>query len=308
MDPKRITVLYGGPSAEREVSLQSGRAVAEALGHRGHDITLADITPDDLSALDNDAEVFFPVTHGTWGEDGQLQQLMEDRGVTYVGSGPEASALAMNKAATKSAFLTEGLPTPGWQVLGEWPGAWDGDLPVVVKPIDQGSTVDLFIPKTADALAEAVKTVCDNYGRCLIEQFIAGRELTVGVLGDRALPPVEIIVGGEHEFYDYQAKYQDDTTQYVANPKLPRGLSDELRELALAAFSTLGCRDYARVDFRLRDDGQPFLLEVNTLPGFTSHSLLPMGAAADGLDFATLCERLIEMALQRSGNEAGRLD
>lgn len=304
MDPKRITVLYGGPSAEREVSLQGGAAVADALKGAGHRVTLADVNPDNLEALDAPADVIFPVLHGTWGEDGQLQRILEQRGLTYVGSGPDASALAMNKAATKSAFAAEGLPTPGWQVVGEWPGRWEGDLPIVAKPVAEGSSVDLYICRDEAKLQQAVETICGKHGRCLLEQYISGRELTVGVLDGKALPAIEIVVNGGHEFYDYEAKYVDDGTTYLVDPKLGHGCRDELAELAVAAFTTLGCRDYARVDFRLREDDQPFLLEVNTIPGFTSHSLLPMAARATGLEFAALCERLVEMAYRRSGNQA----
>ncbi|MCG3178182.1 MAG: D-alanine--D-alanine ligase [Phycisphaerae bacterium] len=302
MNPLNITVLHGGPSAEREVSLVSGRAVAEALRGVGHRVSLFDITPDDLSSLDRpDADVVFPVLHGTWGEDGQLQRILEDRGLTYVGSGPEASELAMNKAATKTAFVAAGLPTPGWQVLGEWPGRWDGDFPLVVKPVDEGSSVDLFICRDLEAMRKGVETVCAKHGRCLIEQFIPGRELTVGILEGKSLPPVEIVVSAAHEYYDYQAKYADDGgTRYVVEPDLTRRLRDRMCEIAEGAFEAVGCRDYARIDFRLRPDGRMFLLEVNTIPGFTSHSLLPMAAAASGLDFGALCGRLVELASRRN--------
>ena len=300
MDKLKITVLHGGPGSERDVSLDGGKAVAAALAGLGHDVELADILPDDLRALDRPGvDVVFPVLHGVWGEDGQLQRLLEQRGLVYPGSGPEASQLAMNKAATKAELAAAGLPTPGWQVLGEWPGRWDGKFPAVVKPVDQGSSVDLTIAKNLDQFRQAVENVCAKYGRCLVEQFIRGRELTVGILDDAALAPIEIVVHG-HEYYDYNAKYNDDATEYLVVPKLPGRMSEQLREQALAAHRAIGCRDFSRVDFMLRQDGRPFILEINTIPGFTSHSLLPKAAANAGLDFAALCQRLVDLALRRA--------
>ena len=308
MDPMRITVLAGGPSAEREVSLVGGRAVADALASLGHDVALRDITPDNLSALDRPGvDLVFPVLHGTWGEDGRLQRILDDRGLPYVGSGPEASALAMNKAESKSAFVAAGLPTPAWQVWSGWPDGpvgWDGPWPVVVKPLEQGSSVDLFIPADAEAMRQAVGAVCGRYQRCLVEQFIAGRELTVGVLGAEALPPIEIRVSADHAYYDYHAKYVAEDTSYTADPDLPDGCRAALGERALAAHGVLGCRDYSRVDFLLDQRSEPLLLEVNTIPGFTSHSLLPMAARAIGLDFTSLCGRLVEIAWRRTARSA----
>lgn len=299
MDRLSILVLAGGPSAEREISLMGGKAVAEALERAGHRVTYADIRPEDLSALDTPGiDVVFPVLHGAWGEDGQVQSILEARGLAYVGSGPKASALAMDKAATKAAFRAAGLPTPDWDV---WSGAgkvWPGRLPVVVKPVDSGSSVDLTIARDADTLRTAATGVIAKHGRCLVEQFVGGRELTVGVLDGAALPPIEIVVHGR-EFYDYQAKYFDDATEYRVEPALPAGVRAELCRLALAAHGVLGCRDFSRVDFILPPAGGPTLLEVNTIPGFTSHSLLPKAAARTGLDFASLCDRLANLAAAR---------
>lgn len=311
-NPLHILVLAGGPSAEREVSLMSGRNVADALAVMGHRVTLADVGPQDLSALQiPGVDVVFPVLHGTWGEDGQLQAILDKRGLSYPGSGPAASALAMDKAAAKTQFRAAGLPTPDWHVFGNaeslglaagLPGGLG--LPLVVKPIDSGSSVDLTIARDASALDLAVKQVLARHGKCMVEQFVAGRELTVGVLDGRALPPIEIVVHG-HEFYDYNAKYFDDNTEYVVEPKLPSSVRAELCRLALSAHRALGCRDFSRADFMLPPGGGLMLLEVNTIPGFTSHSLLPKAAAAAGLDFPRLCQRLVELALARTACDAG---
>ena len=304
MDRLNILVLAGGPSAEREVSLMGGRNVADALSGLGHAVTLADITPDNLSALNTPGvDVVFPVLHGPWGEDGQLQAILDRRGLAYPGSGPAASALAMDKVASKVAFRARGLPTPDWQVLTAVPDQWAGQLPVVVKPIDQGSSVDMAIARDAEKFRGTVRAVCARYGRCMVEQFVAGRELTVGVLDGDALPPIEIIVHG-HEFYDYKAKYFDDSTEYLVEPALPPAVRADLMQLALAAHRTLGCRDFSRVDFICPAAGRPMLLEVNTIPGFTSHSLLPKAAAKAGLDFASLCQKLVELAMARRAVDA----
>ncbi|MDD4890383.1 MAG: D-alanine--D-alanine ligase [Phycisphaerae bacterium] len=306
MNRLNILVLAGGPSAEREVSLMGGKSVAESLRRLGHRVTLVDIRPEDLSALDAPGiDVVFPVLHGTWGEDGQLQAILDRRGLAYPGSGPEASALAMDKAASKTAFQAAGLSTPAWQVVSAWSDAIAAtELPAVVKPIDQGSSVDLTIARDPVPLRKAVESVCAAYGRCMIEQFAKGREMTVGVLDQAALPPIEIVVHG-HEFYDYQAKYFDDSTEYRVEPPIPAAVRTELQRQSLAAHRALGCRDFSRVDFILQDDGRPAILEVNTIPGFTSHSLLPKAAAHMGLDFGALCQRLVELAMSRSATAKG---
>ena len=306
MTKLNIAVLAGGPSAERDISLMGGRAVADALAGLGHAVTFADVGPDNLAVLDTPGlDVVFPVLHGPWGEDGQIQRILEARGLPYVGSGPAASALAMDKVASKAAFVNANLPTPAWQVWSKWPGDYGGPFPVVAKPIDQGSSVDLTIAHTTDELREAVARICQRYGRCMVEEFISGRELTVGVLDGATLPPIEIVVHG-HEFYDYQAKYFDDTTEYRMDPVLPAGVRGEMIRLAREAHAALGCRDFSRVDILLREDNGPFILEINTIPGFTGHSLVPKAAAHVGLNFAALCDRLIGMAMARKKDAGTR--
>jgi D-alanine-D-alanine ligase len=216
----------------------------------------------------------------------------------------------MDKVASKVAFVKANLPTPAWEVVAGSGGAKKGcsklweTFPVVAKPIDQGSSVDLTIAHTPDELREAVDRICARYGRCMVEQFIGGRELTVGVLDGEAfqLPPIEIVVHG-HEFYDYQAKYFDEATEYRMDPALPPGLREEMIRLAREAHASLGCRDFSRVDILLGEDNAPFILEINTIPGFTSHSLVPKAAAHVGLGFAALCDRLIGMAMARGPKE-----
>lgn len=300
-----ITVLMGGPSSEREVSLVSGRAVADALARCGHKVTTADISPEDNSALSREGlEVVFIALHGPFGEDGQVQLLCEEGGLAYVGSGPVASKLAMDKDASKRLFRAAALDTPAWVVVEK--GAQPDRLaellaqtppPCVLKPIDGGSSVDVTIARDEPARDEALADLLAAYGRAMIEEFIPGREMTVGILAEEALPLVEIRPA--REFYDYFAKYEDDATQYIVAPDVPPGVADRLARDALKAHQALGCRDFSRVDFMLTDDGRAHVLEVNTIPGFTSHSLLPKAAAAAGVSFEQLCDRLVGLALER---------
>ena len=297
----KLTVLSGGPSAEREVSLASGRAVAEALESLGHEVHRADIGPGHLDALDVPADMVFIALHGQFGEDGQLQQILDHRGIRYCGSGPAASALAMDKVAAKGRFVEAGIPTPRFDVvtrgrLDRVLGAWA--MPVVVKPVSEGSSVDCHVVREASDLETRLEAMTRRYGRCLIEQYIEGPELTVGILGDVALPPIE--VRSAREFYDYQAKYLDDRTEYVFDIDLPGPRREEIGRLSLEAHQALGCRDFSRVDWMVdAATQQPYALEVNTIPGFTGHSLLPKAAQRAGLGFADLCQRIVELACER---------
>ena len=300
-----VTVLMGGPGSEREVSLMSGRAVAEALTRCGHRVTTADIDPDDLSALDRrGAQVVFIALHGDFGEDGQVQRLCERRRLPYVGSGPEASGLAMDKDASKRLFRRAGLATPRWVVVeGACPPAQRRRRlaavppPCVLKPVCGGSSVDVTIARDGRARDAALAGLLDKYGKALVEAYVPGREMTVGILAGRALPVVE--VRHRREFYDYVAKYADDGTQYLVDVDLPAQMTRRLQDDALRAHAALGCRDFSRVDFILAGDGTPQVLEVNTIPGFTSHSLLPKAAAAAGISFEELCRRLVLLAWAR---------
>ncbi len=298
----KITVLSGGPSAEREVSLKSGQAVAGALRSLGHEVTLSDIDPASLAALEIPADMIFIALHGTFGEDGQLQRILDQRGLTYCGSGAAASALAMDKLSAKCRFVEHRVPTPPFDVVtpdrlericAQW------TAPAVIKPVCEGSSVGCRIIRQQEDLRPALTAAIDRYGRCLIEKFIAGPELTVGVLGEEVLPPIQIRTACE--FYNYEAKYLVDTTQYLFEIDLPPATLAEIRGLSLRAHQSLGCRDFSRVDWMVDTrTGEPYALEVNTIPGFTDHSLLPKAAARAGYDFPRLCGRIVELAMSRS--------
>jgi len=305
--PLDITVLMGGPSSERDISLISGEAVATALERIGHRVTRADISPSDTTALDRDGlEVVFIALHGEFGESGEVQTLCEQRDLPYIGSGPRASRLALDKAAAKQIFKRSGLTTPDWMIVENYHSQqlvqqWLEEIPprVVVKPVDGGSSVDITIAHDAAARDEAMEALMEQYGRVMLERLVVGRELTVGILGEEALPVLEIVPA--HEFYDKSAKYEDDAgTKYIFDHGLSQSVVDRLQADALQAHSVLECRDLSRVDFILDADETPQVLEINTIPGFTSHSLVPMAAAHIGIGFGELVDRLAMMALERS--------
>jgi len=291
----RVTVLAGGPSAEREISLASGRAIAAALRSRGHEVFVSDIGPDNLGALDHPADVVFPALHGTFGEDGTLQRIMEQRGLRFVGSGSAASATAMNKVATKRVAERLGVPTPPYEVVVP-PGRATLVPPVVVKPVAQGSSVATTVVRDAAQLQPTVERVAEQFGEALVEQFIPGCELTIGFLGRQTLPPIRI--RPSREFYDYQAKYLDDRTEYLFETGFSSAVLERAAALSRRVFDALGCRHLARLDWIVGHDESLWFLEVNTIPGFTSHSLVPKAAARMGISFEELVERLVHMALE----------
>jgi D-alanine-D-alanine ligase len=303
--PLSVLLLAGGPGAEREVSLTSGQAVAQALTARGHDVTVRDIGPNDLSALEgSNHDAVFVALHGEFGEDGRLQRILEHRDLAYVGSGSEASALAFNKSDAKRLYRSAGVLTPTWSVLSDTYDPFHNDTllervprPRVLKPLGGGSSVDVFICPDDDACAEAREKLLGSYGQCLVEAFVPGRELTVSVLGDQPLPILEIRPGGA--FYDYRAKYLTDDTEYLFETDLSETDVLRIQTAALRAHQALGCRDMSRTDFLLDPTGSAWALETNTIPGFTSHSLLPKAAARAGVEFGELCERLLTLALAR---------
>lgn len=292
---RRITVLAGGPGPEREVSLQSGAAIAAALRARGHEVFVEDIDAEHLAGLDREVDLVFPALHGAFGEDGALQRILEARGTRFVGSGAAASALAIDKVASKRLALAAGVQTPEFEVVGP------ADLitlkpPLVIKPIDQGSSVSTFVVREQADIAPMQARVCARFGRALAEQFVEGDELTVGIVGERVLPP--ICVRPRSGFYDYAAKYQADDTEYLFDTGLPASLIAQVQEWSQRVFLALGCRHLARVDWIADRAGGLWFLEINTLPGFTSHSLLPKAAARAGIGFEDLCERLVAMSLE----------
>jgi D-alanine-D-alanine ligase len=296
----RVTVLRGGPSAEREVSLASGRAVASACRRLGCRVTEADVDPNHLGALDLPADVVFPVLHGEFGEDGRLQAILEDRGLRYVGSDAASSRLAMDKHASKRRWQREGLPTSPWVCVDaaaevaavDYPGP-----PAVLKPLREGSSIGVRFCPTLDSLHAEVRKAVAEYGEVLVEKQLDGPELTVGILEDEALPVIEI--RPVLAFYNYEAKYGRDDTQYLFEPDVDPDTYGFVQQTAIRAFRALGCRDYGRVDFICdRNDGA-HLLEVNTIPGFTDHSLLPKAAARVGIGFDELVGRLLKLAHER---------
>ncbi|MGC9454347.1 MAG: D-alanine--D-alanine ligase family protein [Phycisphaerae bacterium] len=301
-----VTVLMGGPSSEREVSLLSGDAVAGALEKVGHRVVREDISPNWTSPLDREGlEAVFIALHGEFGESGEVQHLCEVRGLPYTGSPPRASELAMNKAAAKQVLKHAGLDVPDWMVIEEFhkPAVYrrwldEFGVPVAVKPVNGGSSIDITLARDEAARDAAIDELLDKYSRVMVEKLIDGRELTVGIVGPHALPVIEIVP--DREFYDYSAKYDDDAgTKYVFEHGLDDELIGRVQSDALAAHEVLGCRDLSRVDFLLDADGSPYLLEVNTIPGFTSHSLVPKAAAAAGIDFEHLVDHLLAMAWNR---------
>lgn len=301
-----ITVLMGGPSSERGISLISGEAVAAALSRVGHNVRRADINPARTAALEaGDIDVVFIAMHGRFGESGQVQELCGARSLAYTGSDPHASELAMDKAAAKQAFRQAALHTPDWLVVEEYDQPEEVgkalssmSLPVVVKPIDGGSSLDITIASSTAQRAAALEDVLDRYSRAMVEQFVHGREMTVGIVADKALPVLEIIPAGK--FYDYRSKYADCGTKYVFDHGLDEKTQREMQTAALKAFRALGCRDFGRVDFILDEHQNAQLLEVNTIPGFTSHSLLPMAAAKAGISFDRLVDGIVAMAMRSS--------
>src|SRR5437879_3453449 len=297
--PLNITVMLGGPSAEREVSLRSGEQAAKALRSLGHQVRTVD--PQDQSwTLPRETDVVFLALHGTYGEDGTVQLRLEELGVPYTGCGPEASRLAFDKVLAKERFIAADVPTARFAVIdssaASWPIGWNP--PVVLKPACQGSSVGLqFVERVSD-WAKALAEASHHDIRVLMEEKIAGRECTVGILADEALPIVE--VRPKTGVYDYQTKYTAGTTDYLCPAPFEPTVTRRIQAAGMAAFKAVNGRDYARVDVMVRPDGEPVVLEVNTLPGMTETSLLPKAAAAAGIGYAELCQRMLDLALLRS--------
>lgn len=303
IEPIRVAVLAGGPSRERAVSLASGAAVARALREAGMQVHEIDVTETSLPPLPPDTEVVFPALHGTFGEDGHCQQLLEEAGLPYVGSGPEASALIMDKWRTKAALVEAGVPVPHAVCVSAPDTPMPGELSgrIVVKPRSQGSSVGMTCLEelTADAWGAAVAAALDCDVCALAEEYVAGTEMTVALLDGTPLPAVEILPP-DGRLYDYDAKYEyrQGHTQYNCPPqRLSKETVASARDHAMRAWEALGARHLLRVDFRVTPEGQPLVLEANSLPGFTATSLMPKAAAQAGIGFAELCARLVRLAL-----------
>ncbi|OJH34210.1 D-alanine--D-alanine ligase [Cystobacter ferrugineus] len=299
---KRVGVLLGGLSSEREVSLRSGAAVAKALRGLGYDVVEIDVGRDLPARLVAEkVEVAFIALHGRYGEDGCVQGLLECMFIPYTGSGVMASSLGMDKVFAKQVFIAHGIPTPPYRSFTSRDAALAAvdslpfSLPVVVKPSREGSSVGVHLCKTREAYLAAVEDVSQRAGSILVEQFIKGREVQGGVLDDQALGVIEVVAA--REFYDYEAKYKSGgTTQYLFPAPLPPEQYARVNEVCLGAHRALGCSGGSRSDVILTPSGDVFLLETNTLPGMTESSLLPKIAAGNGIDFPSLCERLLQGA------------
>jgi D-alanine-D-alanine ligase len=295
----RVAVLLGGRSAEREVSLRSGGMVLSALRSRGVDAHPFD--PAERSLEDLIGEKYaraFIALHGRFGEDGTVQGILEWLGIPYTGSGVLASALAMDKLRTKRLWAAEKLPTPAYELLGEHTNfrivARKLGLPLMVKPASEGSSIGMSKVRAAGKLEEAYRNAAKYDPVVIAEQFIDGIELTGAILGKRALPLIKLET--PRDFYDYEAKYLADDTRYIVPCGLSARKEQELQELCLAAFRALGCRGWGRVDLMVGKRGRPYLLEVNTSPGMTDHSLVPMAARAVGMSYEDLCLKILESA------------
>jgi D-alanine-D-alanine ligase len=298
----KVAVLMGGIGSEREISIQSGVCVAEALGEAGFDVVTADVRPDNLDILDDSSiDVFFPALHGEFGEDGQIQQMLQDKGLVYAGSKPKACKLAFDKMASKKLFAEVGVTAP---VAIEFNARTDiGQLEeqlqhladeYVVKPVRQGSSVGVRIVNNPRNAIKAADVTLDEFGNCMIEKFIPGREITVGILKNDTLPIIE--VRSQTGFYDYQAKYIDEQTEYLFDTIMEPALTTQINKAAMDCFHVLGCRHFARVDFILSEEEIAYVLEVNTIPGFTTHSLLPKAAEKAGFPMSDLCSKIVEAA------------
>jgi D-alanine-D-alanine ligase len=333
----KIIVLMGGTSAERNVSLASGVRVADALRSAGHKVTAVDTArgpltetaerklresmvgtllpateelermarealPQTVRVLPTrgDTDVVFLALHGGHGEDGTIQSLLDLTGVPYTGSGHLASALAMDKDLSKHLFRRADVQTADWVMLSnDDPGSFSiGNLglPLIVKPSKQGSTVGLTLVKERGELPAAIAEAFRYDDEVMLEQFIAGREFTVGILGEDALPVGEII--SKHEIYDYECKYTPGMAQEIFPASISEAWRDKLQDQARRAFKALKLRGYARIDFRTTEDGEPYCLEANTLPGMTQTSLIPQAAVAAGMSFPELCDRIVQLALE----------
>jgi len=318
----RVLALAGGPDAEREISLRSAAAIARALRAAPEmDAETLEIDTLTLDALRDcadahRADVVWPALHGPWGEGGPMQDLLERVGRPYVGSGPLAARLAMDKVATKTIARDIGLHVNATAVVRPGDAQPPLPLPVVVKPVHEGSTIGLSICHEIDDWVRARDDASQRKGPAMIEPFVEGRELTVGLIEDtgagavgfgadatwRALPVIEIVP--KEGLYDYEAKYSRDDTRYIVDPALHEGIGKTISEQSIALARALGCRSLARVDFILNEANEPMLLEINTMPGFTNHSLVPMAAQAAGVDMASLCAMIVNGALQNASTPA----
>ncbi len=305
----KVGVLMGGPSSENKISLKSGAAVLKALKESNVNasavIIKSDNARDNISLLKSkDIDCAFIALHGRFGEDGGIQRILAKLKIPYTGSGIKASSLAMDKVASRNIFKKSGLDVPSFRVVRDKSkgilAARSLGLPLVVKPALTGSSIGISVVRGIDELGPAVKFALKFDNRVIIEEYVKGRELTVGILNGIPLPIIEIVT--KHVFFDFKAKYQHGLTEYIVPAKIPPRSSFRVRKAALLAHRLLGCSGCSRVDIILDNKDRPFILEVNTIPGFTSTSLLPKAARNAGIDFNNLCIKLIRLAYEKAKN------
>ncbi|WP_027359943.1 D-alanine--D-alanine ligase [Desulforegula conservatrix] len=317
MKKLRIALLAGGTSPEREVSLSSGREVLAALDKSKYDVVFYD-TKTEVSKLINDAadiDAALIILHGPYGEDGRIQGLLDLFDIPYQGSGVLGSAVAMNKLASKRLLVQAGVSTPAFDVVYSKPGWKDRihgldklGLPVVIKPASGGSSIGMSIVKSAEDMESALEKAFIEDDCALVEEYIAGRELTCGVIGNgaglEALPIIEIIPGKDHEYFDFVAKYTTGEALEICPAEIDRKIADKVMKLAEESHKALFCEIYSRTDMMLREDGELFVLETNTIPGMTANSLLPKSAKAAGYNFPEFLDRLIDLTLKQKKSKA----
>lgn len=293
----KVGVLMGGISSEREISLKSGKAVCQALKRKGYDVCSIDAAKNIGTRLKrHGVEIAFVCLHGKQGEDGAIQGFLEVLGIPYTGSGVRASAVAMDKIMTKELLCYHGVSTPEFKVVEtETVSLSKCRLPVVVKPAEEGSTIGVTRVEKRKDLKAAMKTARKSGPRVLVEEYIGGKEVTVGILGDLALPVVQVRPASG--FYDFRAKYTPGETEYLVPAPIPKRVTKRVQNLALLCHRALGCRGVSRVDFMLGEGDRPYVLEVNTIPGMTETSLLPKAAKVAGISFDDLVERILRMAV-----------
>ena len=305
----KVAVLMGAIGEERQISLASGKCIAEALKRtKLLEVVEQDYLPEKPEILDDKSiDVFFLAFHGQFGEGGDMQEICEKKKLVFTGCDSKASRLAFDKAASKKALKQAKVPVPDaieFKGAGQ-SAAIDSKLKMmgnkfIIKPVRQGSSVGVEIVEGIEKAKVAAKKCLVNFGDCIIEKFIAGREITVGIVENMTLPVIEIKT--THQFYDYDAKYNDDTTQFLFDTIAEKQTLQRINDVALKSFNVLGCRDFSRVDMILGTDNIPYVIEINTIPGFTTHSLLPKAAAKAGIDMSELCLRIIKAALKRAAN------
>lgn len=309
----KIAVLAGGPSSEREISLRSGRAVYGALKRKNQHVDFLEIDSDFVSSLDapnflmkNGAcpyNVVFIALHGKFGEDGSVQAMLEKLNIPYTGSEANASRLALDKIASRELFSREALNVPRYKIVKRHTRTTDipeeFKTPFVVKPQHEGSSIGLSVVEDNACFNDALDIAFGYGGAVVVEEYIHGREFTVGILKEHSLPVIEIET--KHNLYDFNAKYADKETRYIVPAILSKGDYKKVEDCALRAHRSLGCRDFSRVDMKMNSRGDVYVLEVNTIPGMTERSLLPKAALAAGISFEDLCMRLVDFAYERRG-------